>query len=186
MMRRWPLNQAARVLRGGGIIAYPTESVFGLGCDPFNPVAVHQLLAIKQRPIHKGLILVAASQEQFSGLIQAPTSQQAKMMASHWPGPTTLVMPASDNAPNWLTGGFSSLALRVSDHPQVRALCERFAGPIVSTSANFSGATPARNAAELQRRMGSAIDYILPGKVGGLANPTQIIDASTGAILREA
>lgn len=184
MMRRWPLNQAARVLRGGGVIAYPTESVFGLGCDPFNPIAVHQLLAIKQRPVSKGLILVAAFPEQFAGLIKTPTAAQARMMADHWPGPTTLVMPASEAAPEWLTGGFSSLALRVSAHPQVRALCERFAGPIVSTSANFSGASPARNATEVQRRMGAAIDYVLPGDVGGLANPTQIIDASSGAILR--
>lgn len=184
MLRRWPVNQAARVLRDGGIIAYPTESVFGLGCDPFNPIAVHRLLAIKQRPLSKGLILVAAHPQQFAALIQTPTLEQTRMMASHWPGPTTLVMPASDKAPDWLTGGFSSLALRVSDHPQVRALCERFGGPIVSTSANFSGARPARSRAEVLHRMGGEIDYVLPGNVGGLANPTQIIDASTGAILR--
>lgn len=186
MLRRWPVNQAARVLRAGGIIAYPTESVFGLGCDPFDVLAVHRLLAIKQRPISKGLILVAADAEQFSALIQPPTAEQFCMMAKHWPGPTTLVLPASDLTPAWLSGEFSSLALRVSDHPQVRALCERFGGPIVSTSANFSGASPARTAAELQRRMGSSIDYVMPGRVGRLANPTQIIDASTGVILRAA
>lgn len=183
-MRSWPINQAARVLRSGGVIAYPTESVFGLGCDPFNPSAVRRLLDIKQRPVSKGLILVAADVAQLSSLIKPCNAASEKLMAESWPGPTTLVLPASDLVPKWITGQFDSLALRVSDHPQVRALCKRFGGPIVSTSANFSGQQPAKNVAEVRLKLGHTLEYVLPGEVGGLANPTKIIDAISGQVLR--
>lgn len=184
MMRQWPINQAARVLREGGVIAYATESVFGLGCDPFNPVAVHRLLQIKQRPESKGLILIAADVEQFSGLLAPLGEGPAELISQHWPGPTTLVLPVTDQVPDWISGQFETVAMRVSDHPQVQALCSRFGGPIVSTSANFSGHPPARSATQVQRSLGPVLDYVLPGEVGGLQNPTQIIDAVSGQLLR--
>lgn len=110
------------------VIAYPTEAVFGLGCDPDSENAVMALLALKQRPVDKGLILIAADYAQLEPYIadrELTVLQRERMFAS-WPGPVTYVVPASPHTPRWLTGRFDSLAIRVSDHPEVQALCRGF------------------------------------------------------------
>lgn len=175
-------------LEQGGVIAYATEAVFGLGCDPDNQEAVNRLLTIKQRPQDKGLILIAADFSQlmpYLDLSALPEGRLDEVMAS-WPGPHTWVMPVKPEVPAWLRGRFDSLAVRVSAHPQVRDLCLAFGRPLVSTSANLSGQEPARTTAEAQARLGDRLDYILAGDTGGATNPSQIRDALTGNILRPA
>lgn len=119
----WRVRQVARVLRAGGVIAYPTEAVWGLGCDPWNEAAVRRLLALKGRPQEKGLILVAADIGQFDFLLHDLPPAWRERLARSWPGPNTWLVPHHHRLPAWITGRHASVALRVSDHPRVRALC---------------------------------------------------------------
>jgi L-threonylcarbamoyladenylate synthase len=179
-------TEAATVLRSGGVVACPTEAVWGLGCDPFNETAVLRLLAIKQRPVDKGLILVAASVAQLDGLADwdaLPRDRRDAVLAS-WPGPHTWIVPATARVPRWITGTHDGVAMRVSAHPVVAALCEAFGGVLVSTSANPAGAPPPRTAAAIDPRLLAAIDGCVPGETGNLSRPTPIRDARSGAELR--
>lgn len=175
---------ALQILKKGGIIAYPTEAVFGLGCDPFNEIAVQKILNIKKRDVEKGLILIAASWEQVKELTQTIPDDRLKIILGTWPGPFTWVFPAAPRVSKWIKGGHNSVALRVTDHPIAKLLCEKFGRPIVSTSANFSGEEPVRNFQEAQKKFSNLVDFILPGETGSLNNPTIIKDALTGKVLR--
>ncbi|HDZ8833212.1 Sua5/YciO/YrdC/YwlC family protein [Aeromonas dhakensis] len=177
---------AVAALQHDGVIAYATEAVFGLGCDPDSEAAVQRLLAIKQRPVEKGLILIAAELAQLQDYIDLDqlTSEQLARVEASWPGPFTWIMPARPDTPAWLTGQFDTLAVRVTAHPQVQALCRAFGKPLVSTSANLTGEEPARRLADIGELLASQLAYILPGEVGGQANPSEIKDARTGAVIR--
>lgn len=180
------LSQAVAVLHQGGVIAYPTEAVWGLGCDPYDQAAVTRLLQIKQRPVEKGLIVVAAELEPLRPLLDLtalPAERLAAVLAS-WPGAHTWVLPAAAQAPPWVTGAHRSIAVRISAHPQVAALCRAWGGALVSTSANRGGEPPARQRAELDPQLLSALDGVVGGETGGLAQPTPIRDAVSGEILR--
>jgi L-threonylcarbamoyladenylate synthase len=180
------LPDAANVLHRGGVVAYPTEAVWGLGCDPFDEAAVLRLLALKQREVAKGLILIAGALEQFDGLLDweaLPAGRAAAVHAS-WPGPHTWIVPASARVPRWITGAHEGVAVRVSAHPQVQALCAAFGGPLVSTSANPSGAAPPRTLGDFAPQLLAQLDGVLEGATGGLANPTRIRDARSGDVLR--
>lgn len=180
------IADAAARLRTGGVVAYPTEAVWGLGCDPFDEAAVLRLLALKQRTVDKGVILVAGALEQFDGVVdweRLPTDRREAVFAS-WPGAHTWIVPASGRVPYWITGAHDGVAARVSAHPTVAALCAAFGGPIVSTSANLSGAPPAFARGELDPALLAACDGVTEGETGGLAAPTGIVDARTGARLR--
>ncbi|VAW75674.1 Threonylcarbamoyl-AMP synthase [hydrothermal vent metagenome] len=180
----WHVSQAVRCFRAGGILAYPTEAVFGLGCDPANPDSVLQLLALKQRNIHKGLILVAASIQQLQRWIAPLPRKQERQLSNSWPGPHTWVLPAADHCPDWLTGGRDTLAVRVSAHPVVQQLCQSTGQAIVSTSANRSSGSPARSMIQIRLRFPTGIDYYLPGALGRLKQPTRIRDLQTGHVIR--
>lgn len=173
-------------LQQQAVIAYPTEAVFGLGCDPDSEKAVMQLLAYKQRPVEKGLILIAADYSQLEPYIadgELSVAQREKMFAS-WPGPVTWVLPALPQTPRWLTGRFDTLAVRVSDHPLVQQLCRQYGKPLVSTSANLSGQPPCRNAEEVQQQFGNDFPVLL-GETGGRLNPSEIRDIISGDIIRQ-
>jgi L-threonylcarbamoyladenylate synthase len=179
-------NAAAALLRHGAVIAYPTEAVWGLGCDPFDEAAVLRLLALKQRAVDKGLILIAASAPQLDGLIDwdaLPEERRAAVLAS-WPGPHTWIVPATARVPRWITGAHAGVAVRVSAHPGVAALCTAFAAPLVSTSANRAGAAPPKTLAGLDPKLVAAVDGILAGDTGGRERPSDIRDARSGATLR--
>ncbi|MGN6512623.1 MAG: L-threonylcarbamoyladenylate synthase [Lysobacteraceae bacterium] len=180
-----PADAAVR-LRQGGVIAYPTEAVWGLGCDPFDEAAVLRLLAIKQRPVDKGLILVAGTLDQFDALLdweRLPTDRREAVHAS-WPGPHTWIVPATGRVPPWITGAHAGVAVRVSAHPVVAALCAAFGGPLVSTSANLAGAPPAFSRAALEPAVVALCDGVCEGETGGLSAPTAIVDAASGTRLR--
>ena len=177
------LRRTARVLQAGGVVAYPTEAVYGLGCDPLNRDAVHRLLAIKQRPVDKGLILIASRFGQLAPFVQPLDDAIMRRLNETWPGPVTWVLPASPATPRWLRGVYHTLAVRVTAHPLAAALCDAFGGPVVSTSANPSGRPPARNALQARLRC-PGVDLVLHGATGALSQPTPIRDAITGDVLR--
>jgi L-threonylcarbamoyladenylate synthase len=180
------IPQAVAALRAGGVIAYPTEAVWGLGCDPFNAEAVRRLLKIKQREESKGLILVSADLAQIASFIDldALPLERLKDVRATWPGPHTWLMPCPLRVPRWLRGSHRTIALRISAHRRVAALCNAFGGPIVSTSANLSGHEPARTVEELDPALLAQIDGVVDGLTGGLATPTPIRDALSGTVLR--
>jgi len=180
------INKAVRILQQGGVIAYPTEAVYGLGCDPDNQLAVERLLAIKQRSWEKGLILIAADFHQLHPyLAEIDVALKANALAT-WPGPVTWLWPAKPTVTNLLRGTHATIAVRVTAHPLAAALCREFGGPLVSTSANLSGKPPTRTAKEVRSQFGDALDYILEGNTGGLSSPSQIRDVLNGQIIRDA
>ncbi|WP_445937464.1 L-threonylcarbamoyladenylate synthase [Pseudomonas sp.] len=183
MVSNWQIQQAARVVRNGGVIAYPTEAVWGLGCDPWHDEAVERLLALKDRPVHKGLILVAADIEQFDFLLEDLPGIWLARLAGSWPGPNTWLVPHQNRLPEWISGQHDSVALRVSDHPQVRALC-RLTGPLVSTSANPAGRPSARSRLRVEQYFPSQLDAVLGGALGGRKNPSLIRDLISGDVVR--
>jgi len=180
----WKVATAVRWIIGGGIVAYPTEAVFGLGCNPSDPLAVARLLAIKRRPVDRGLILVAARRAQLDPWLQPLPDRLEQRLQRGWPGPTTWLVPAAADCPGWLTGQHTTLAVRVSAHPLVKALCERLGGALVSTSANRHHQPPARSVLGVQLRFAADIDYILSGPLGGRQQPTTIRDLVSGQTVR--
>ncbi len=183
------IQRAVHILREGGLIAYPTEGVWGLGCDPHNAAAVQTLLQLKQRPVEKGLILVAASMGQFEPYLCNLTRQQQDTLKKSWPGPNTWLVPANKHVPLWISGGQPTIALRVSAHPIIQALCTQFGGAIVSTSANPAGKKPAQTLFNVQRyfahsRLQGARVTVVPGLLGDNDKPTTIQDLVTGKIIR--
>lgn len=177
------LRRAARLLRAGGVVACPTEAVYGLGCNPDDAAALRRILAIKGRPDRAGFILVAANHGQLQGWI-APTAVERRRLTARTRAPVTWVVRAGPRAGRLLTGGRPTVAVRITAHPIAAALCLAAGMPLVSTSANVHGRPPARSALEVRRRLGRKLDLIVPGATGGQARPTEIRVAATGAILR--
>ncbi len=178
------VEEAAQCLRDGKVIACPTESVFGLGCDPGTETAVRQLLSLKGRSATAGLILIADCFERFE-TYTAPVSQALRLRAeSSWPGPVTWLFPRADGVPDWLAGKHDTIALRLTAHPVCRALCATFEGAMVSSSANPSSAEPARSAGRVEEYFGPFLGGIVEGALGGNENPSEIRDLATGAVIR--
>lgn len=177
------LRQAVRHLHKGGVLAYPTEAVWGLGADPFNEQACRHLLALKRRPADKGVILVAGSIEQLDFLLfDLPPELLAKLTAS-WPGANTWLVPHHGRVPAWVHGAHDTVAVRVSAHRGVQQLCHAFAGPLVSTSANRAGEAPISSAFQLHCRLGHQVRW-LPGQLGGARQPSTIRHLITDRIYR--
>lgn len=174
-------SRLLRHLRAGGLIAYATESCYGLGCDPRHRTAVQRLLRLKRRPQAKGLILVSDRLARLEPYLQKLDDVTRLDVARYWPGPFSLLLPA--RAPRWLTGAHPKLAVRVSAHPDTARLCHHLRMALVSTSANPSGAQPAKTAAQCHRYFGDRV-WTLPGKIGTRARPSTLIDYVSGRVLR--
>ncbi|CAK0759987.1 threonylcarbamoyl-AMP synthase [Gammaproteobacteria bacterium] len=184
-MNQFLIREAARMVRQGGVVAYPTEGVYGLGCDPDNPLAVERLLRLKGRSVAKGLILLASDWSDLAPFVSSLSSSEQERILDSWPGAMTWLVPASSRSPVWLTGGGNRVAVRVTAHPVAAALCRALGGGLVSTSANRSGQPPARSALAVRRRfLEGGLDVILHGALGNLSRPTPIRDALTGVWLR--
>lgn len=177
------LRRAAEVVRAGGVIAYPTEAVFGLGCDPGCDQALQRILSIKARPGGAGFILIAADQSQLHGWI-APTAAEAANLLAPTTMPTTWVVTAGPRASPRVTGGRHTVAVRITQHPVAAALCNAAGMALVSTSANRHGRRPARTALEARRWFGAELGFVVSGAVGGLARPTEIREARSGKVIR--
>lgn len=175
--------QALRAyLKRGGIIAYPAESCYGLGCDPFDRNAVQRLILLKGRPVSKGLILIADRFSRFDRLVKPLDANAQSRVSSTWPGPVTWVLPARRGAP-WLRGGKPGLAVRVTAHRPAARLCRGLGMALVSTSANKSGGRPVKTARECRRIFGDRI-RVIDGPAGRRKRPSTLIDLPTGNVLR--
>ncbi len=183
-MRWLQVRKAVRVIKHGGIAAYPTESVYGLGCDPKNGSAVHRLLWLKQRSVDKGLILIASSVQQLKPYLAEFGEEYMERALATWPGPTTWIVPASERTPQWLRGEHKTIAVRVTSHPLASKLCQQFKGPIVSTSANRTSEPVIKQAEGVSQVFGDNVDYILEGETGDLERPTEIRDVMTNEVIR--
>ncbi len=170
-------------LARGGLIAYPTESCYGLGCDPRNARALGRLAALKARSADKGLLLIADSFRHLAPYVGTLTPAERARMAKTWPGPVSWVVPASAACPPLLTGGRPTIAVRVTAHPVAARLCRMLDMALVSTSANRSGRKPARTAAQCRRMFGARV-RVIEGRIGARKRPSTLIDLASGAVLR--
>ena len=178
------LRAACHALSAGGVIAYPTEAVWGFGCEPQNRRACIKLLHLKERDWRKGMILIASDFEQLKPYVAPLSTKELAPAMKTWPGPATWLLPASDFTPEWVRGEHDSIAVRVTAHPVASALCRAYGGPIVSTSANRAGQSPAMSGTQVRLWFGLQVDAILNGALGGLDKPTQIRDLRSGTLLR--
>ena len=176
------LRQAAQIIHQGGVIAYPTEGVFGLGCDPDCHAAVLRILTLKERDVAAGLILIAADRGQLNDWINPTTDEENALSGSEQA--VTWVVTANPHCPDWITGGRPTCAVRITQHPIAAALCREAGQPLVSTSANRHGQTAATSALTVRRLFARDIDFILPGSTGAATGPSEIRLAGTGAVLR--
>jgi L-threonylcarbamoyladenylate synthase len=182
MLKRCDIGEAAKLLHKAGVLAYPTESVYGLGCDPRQLEAVQRILDLKGRSHQKGLILIAASIEQVLPWVR--DREQLNTARSSWPGPVTWVFEAAAETPSLLCQADHSIAIRVTDHPVAAALCSAFGGALVSTSANPAGQPPARDQQTIERYFDLQLDGLVSGALGGRKQPSEIRDARSGHTIR--
>ncbi|ALP52160.1 hypothetical protein Tel_02810 [Candidatus Tenderia electrophaga] len=183
-MRPWQLRRAVRALRHGGVIAYPTETVFGLGCDPLDALAVERILDLKQRPAEKGLILIGATLEQLLPYIAVDDAALLNKLAAPQARATTWICPLRTRVPSWLCGSHSSIAVRITNSPVARQLCRQFGSALVSTSANPAGLRPASDALTVRRYFGDRLDYILSDRCDRHARPSRIVDLVSDTVIR--
>ncbi|QCI20037.1 L-threonylcarbamoyladenylate synthase type 1 TsaC [Buchnera aphidicola (Brevicoryne brassicae)] len=174
-----------KMLRDKNVIAYPTESMFGLGCDPNSKEAVLKLLRLKKRNIEKGLILVGSNFHQIKKYINENllSKEQKKKIFSFWPGPFTFLVPANSKVPFWLTGKFDTIAVRISAHTSIIKLCDAFGEALVSTSANITNMTPSITYKEVFKYFGEDFP-LLHGEIGNERNPSKIINITNGKLIR--
>ena len=183
------LIAAAASLNHSGVIAYPSETVYGLGCLPNNTDAIKRLLAIKKRPVEKGLILIGANQQQLSPYIAdlddqlwQKITQSRNDNAAH--RTTTWIVPAAKSVNRWIRGNRDTLAVRITQHIDAHALCLACNSALISTSANESGWPPAQNHTDLSPALLSQLDYLLRGECGNDSVPSRIEDIISGKIIR--
>lgn len=178
------INRAGRILRDGGVVAYPTESVFGLGCLPEDGEAVGRVLSIKGRDPAKGLIVIASCLAQLRAWIDLPDAAAALSTTSD--RPVTWIVPPAEYLPYWICGEHSGIAVRITSHPVAAALCDAADSALISTSANLSGHPPARNRHVLRRCFHGLVDYIVPGQCGSAQTSSEIRVLTSGEVLRSA
>lgn len=177
------LAAVRRHLQRGGVIAYATESCFGLGCDPRSRKAVKKILRLKGRPQAKGLILIGSDFAQFRRYLAPVDAALAAQFNNYWPGPTTLLLPTAKRCPKWLSGHHAKLAVRVTAHAETARLCRQLGMALVSTSANRAGKQALKTAEACRRAFGSAV-WVLPGRIGKRRRPSTIVDPITKKVFR--
>ncbi|MFT5112234.1 MAG: L-threonylcarbamoyladenylate synthase [Parasphingorhabdus sp.] len=175
---------AARTLRQGGVIGYPTESCYGLGCNPMHRRAAVSIIRLKRRSLSQGLLLVGAHIGHIKPYLSAEAMDMLEEPLQSWPGPFTWLLPASKRTPYWITGGRDCVAVRISANRTIQRLCRNFAGAIVSTSANPHGRPSAKTRSQVIRYFPDKLEMVVVGAIDGNPKPSQIKDARTGTILR--
>jgi L-threonylcarbamoyladenylate synthase len=183
-MSFWHIKEAIKIVDQGGIISYPTESVYGLGCNPMDMEAVLYLIDLKKRQLNKGLLLVAENVSQLEPYIDINDTLTINKLMEPTDKPVTWIVPCTASTPLWLTGDHQSVAVRISSHPTIIHLCRQFNSAIVSTSANISGQASAKKSWMVRKRFGKKIDYYVPGELGLFKNESEIRDSRTGKIVR--
>ncbi|MGC7590247.1 Sua5/YciO/YrdC/YwlC family protein [Bisgaard Taxon 46] len=180
------IQQIVAQLKQNEVVAYPTEAVFGLGCNPNSESAVQKLLILKQRPIEKGLILVAPNLDYLLPFIDTSNFEDAhwQRLQGQYERPTTWVVPAKSTTPKFLTGQFDSIAVRLCQHDAVKQLCEQAGFALTSTSANLTTLPPCRTAQEVRAQFGEDFP-VLDLPVGRATNPSEIRDLFTNQLFRQ-
>lgn len=179
-----PIRKAGRILRDGGVIAYPTEGVFGLGCLPDALNGAARILTMKKRDPASGLLLIASGAEQLEPWMEPGVD--TSRLASSGARPVTWIVPASAAVPYWVRGDHDGVAVRITAHPVAAALCEAADSALVSTSANVAGRPPARTTYVLRRLFGDLVDFVVPGRCGPASGPSEIRVLATGRVIRSA
>ena len=183
MASLWRVKEAAASIRAGEVIACPAEAVWGLSCDPWNLSAVSFLCDMKQRALSKGVIVASGDVEHFGPLLSALSREEHSLALSSWPGPVTWLVPNQGYFPAWVTGESNEVAIRVTSAPALSKLCRELGGPVVTTSANWAGAQPAKHLFQVRRYFGSRI-AVVPGQVDLAGKPSTIKRIRTGEVLR--
>ena len=184
MLSRWQLERVARILKEGGVIAYPTESVYGLGCNPNDDNALRRLLAIKKRDPAKGLIILFSDLEQATPYLEPLSHAQKAQICTPQPRATSLLIKCKPSLSPLLRGQFDSIAVRVTGHPQAKAIIDYTDQPLVSTSCNLAGKPEMKQTSQVRSRMSQSVDLIIAGRCGG-ENPSRIIDLASGRVIRQ-
>lgn len=182
MASDFSIRHAAHIISHGGIIAYPTETVYGLGCDIFDPEAVEQINLIKQRPRNKQFILLAGNIDQIKPLIKI--SDKEENIINSTKEPTSWVIDASPLAPKWLTDNNNTLTIRISTSHLVKKLCHILGHAIISTSANISGKKPARTSLDLHMAFHNKVHKILVSSHELSGKPSKIIQLCNNHVIR--
>jgi len=180
------INKAAKTVKNGGLVIYPTDTVYGLGCDPFKTRAVEKLLNAKKERKDKPLPILASSLKAAEKV--AKINRDARKIAEkYWPGPVTLVVPKKSVLPNIVTCGLASVGVRVPNHQVALKLIDLCGGLLIGTSANRSNEKPPRTASEADWQLGNVVDIILDGGKSPSSQESSIIDLTSRApkILRE-
>ena len=175
------IARAADILLAGGVVAYPTEGVYGLGCLPDDLAAVQRLLTIKRREASKGLILIASDRAQLCNWIDRDPAAIPDPDPSR---PVTWIVPARPGTPGLVRGRHAGIAIRLTTNPTAALLCDMTGSALVSTSANIAGQLVARNRYVLRRKFGARVDCIVPGDCGPASGASEIRDLETGTVLR--
>lgn len=184
-MSPWLINRLGKAVQRGAVFAYPTDTIWGFGCHPLHAPAVHRILDIKKRPISKGLILLASEVSYLEPYLKTHLNkQEIERLQTITGQPTTWLVEASDDCPNWLHGQFSTIAVRLTDHPFVQRLCDAIQAPLVSTSANRSGCPTIRNAIQARRQFGTELDFIVAGFSTGGNKASKIKSLASDQIIR--
>ncbi len=180
----WRLRRFARTFAEGGLFVYPTETVFGLGCNPADRVAVARLLALKGRDVSKGLILIASDRSQLAPWVVL-TDRVRECLSRPSERPTTWLVPATAETPRWIRGEHAAVAVRLSRFPEVVSLCETVGSALISTSANLSGWPTPRQPYTLRRQFQGRVEMVLPGLPGSRGLPSQILACDDGRVVRD-
>ena len=182
-MSPWKFNRFIQAIGQGAVFGYPTDTIWGFGCHPLIAESVARILEIKRRPSHKGLILLSSRLEYCAAYVDADVDQM-RPIQEPTARPTTWLVPASEFCPDWLRGEFPTIAIRITDHPLLRLICDRIEAPVVSTSANRSGRAPVRNSLHMRKQFGNELDYVITGYTAGSGRPSEIKSLFSGEILR--
>ena len=176
------IQEGVSCLKRGGVIAFPTESYYGLGVDPFSEAAVDCLFRLKKRAYHKGIILLIAEKRMLEDLVAYIPDEYGPLIDRFWPGPLTLLFPAGKNIAQLLKGNTTDIGIRISSNPIAHRLCEKWGRPVTATSANISGDFPARSAGDLIDIFGKYIDVIIDGGCLHSQSASTIIGYENGDI----
>lgn len=182
MASDFSIRHAAHIINHGGIIAYPTETVYGLGCDIYNPDAIEKINIIKQRPLNKQFIILVGEIAQIRSLIEI--NDKEKSIIENTTEPTSWVIKASPLAPEWLTDDRNMLTIRISQNSLVKKLCHILGHGIISTSANISGKKPARTSLDLHNAFHDKVDKILVSNQKTFNKPSKIIRLCDNYVIR--
>ena len=183
MASLWRIKQASVRIEAGNVIACPAEAVWGLSCDPWNLSAVAFLCGMKQRALSKGVIVASGDVAHFAPLLDALDDDERRCILSSWPGPVTWLVPNRGYFPSWVTGESNEVAIRVTSSRALSSLCRELDSPVVTTSANWAGAQPAKHLFQVRRYFGSQI-AVVPGEVDLAGKPSTIKRIKTGEVLR--